>query len=60
MVQERSRGSKLEGAFKKRKGVLLENINLTITFLPAGRTQKTIISKRDIEQTREEQPCCSK
>ena len=60
MVRERSRGSKLEGAFKKRKGLLLENSNHTITFLPAGRTQSTIISKRDVGQTRDEQPCCSK
>ena len=60
MVRERSRGSKLEGAFKKRKGILLENNNHTITFLPAGRTQSTIISKRGEGQTRDEQPCVSK
>ena len=60
MVRERSRGSKLEGAFKKRKGIWLENSNHTITFLPAGRTQSTIISKRDVGQTRDDQPCCSK
>ena len=60
MVRERSRGSKLERAFKKRKGVLLENSNHTITFLPVGRTQKTIIARRDIGQMKEEQPCCSK
>ena len=52
MVRERSRGYKLEGVFKKRKEILLENSNHTITFLPAGRTQSTIISKRDVGQTR--------
>ena len=60
MVRQKSRGSKLEGAFKKWKGILLENSNHTITFLPSGRTQSTIISKRDVGQTRDEQPCCSK
>ena len=39
---------------------MLENSNHTITFLPAGRTQLSIISKRDVGQTRDEQPCCSK
>ena len=58
MMRERSRGSKLGGAFKKRKEFLLENSNHT--FLTAGRNQKTIFSKRDIGQMREEQPCCSK
>ena len=59
-MRGRSRGSKLEGTFKKRKGILLENSNHTITFLPAGRTQSTIISRRDVTQTRVEHPCCSK
>ena len=60
MVREQSRGSKPEGAIKNSKGVLLENSNQTITFPPVGRTQKTIISKRDFAQMREDQPCCSK
>ena len=45
LVRERSRGTKLEGAFKKRKGVLLEQSKYTITFLPAGKKQPTIISR---------------
>ena len=41
--------------------MLLENSNHTITFLPAGRTQSTIILKRDIGQNaNENKPCCSK
>ena len=54
LVRERSRGSKLEGNYQKRKGVLLKQSNHTITFLPAGRTTKTLISKRDIGHS--EQP----
>ena len=60
MVREGARGTKLEALYKMRKGVLLENSNHTITFLPAGRTQHTIISKRDIGQkASENKPCCS-
>ena len=33
--------------------------NYTITFLPAGRTQATVISKGDIGYE-DQQPCCSK
>ena len=60
MIRERARGSKLEGAFKKRKGTLLENSNHTITFLPAGRTASRIISKRDLGHIPNDKPCCSK
>ena len=60
MIRERARGSKLEGAFKKRKGTLLEHSNHTITFQPAGRTASTIFSKRDLGHNPDDQPCCSK
>ena len=59
LVRERSRGTKLEGAYQKRKGVLIEQSNHTIIFLRAGRSQSTIISKRDIGNM-DQQPCCSK
>ena len=59
LVRERSRGTKMEGAYQKRKGVLMEQSNHTITFLPAGRSQSTIISKRDIGNM-DQQPYCSK
>ena len=60
-VRERTRGGKLEGAYKKRKGILLEQTDHTITFLPAGNKQSTFISKRDIAREDEEnQLCCSK
>ena len=59
MVRERTRGTKLERAYKKKKGVLLEQSNHTINFLPAGRNQPTIISKRDVANNTN-QPCCSR
>ena len=69
-VRERVRGTKLENAYKKRKGTILDQSQHTITFLPAGKTQETIISKRDIAKTNnvteqqqyetaDEQPCSS-
>ena len=60
MIRELAKGSKLEIAFKKGKGTLLEHSNHTITFLPAGRTVSTIISKRDLGHNPDDQPCCSK
>ena len=62
LVRERTRGTKLEGAYKKRKGTLLEQTNHTITFLSAGSNKSTIISKRDVGNTIEEnnKPCCSR
>ena len=51
LVREQSRRTKLEGALKKRKGVLLELSNHAFTFRPAGKKQLTIISKRDIGNT---------
>ena len=60
MIRERARGSKNEGAFKERKGTLLEHRNHTITFLPAGRLASKIISKRDRGRNPDDQPCCSK
>ena len=56
LLRERVRGSKLEGAYKKREGKLLDQSEHTITFLPAGSNQKTVISKRDLGNPHE-QPC---
>ena len=57
LVRERTRRSRLEGAFKKKKGTLLEETKHTVTFLPAGKGKATIMSKREIGH---DQPCCSK
>ena len=48
LVRERTQGSKLEGAYQKRKGILLEQTDHTMTFLPAEKTKRTILSKGDI------------
>ena len=45
LLAERSRVSKLQGNNQKREGVLLEQSNHTITFLPAGTTAKQLSPK---------------
>ena len=65
LVRERTRGSKLEGAYKKKKGTLLEETEHTVTFLSAGKGKATIMSKRDIMLGTmighdQFEPCCSK
>ena len=60
LVRERTRGSKLQGAFQKRNEVFLEQTDHKITFLPAGKTKPTILSKQDVGQDSASQPCCSK
>ena len=40
--------------------MLLEQSNHTITFLPAGSNNPSVLSKRDIGYSNENQPCCSK
>ena len=49
----------MEGAFEKRTWTLIEHSNHTITLLPAGRIQATVISKRDVGYD-DQQLCCSK
>ena len=60
LIKKRSRGSKLEGSFKKRKGVLMEQSNHIITFLPVGSSQPSVFSKRNIGHKETNEPCCSK
>ena len=57
-MREHTKGSKHEGAYKKRKVILLEQSDHTKTFLPARRSQTTVISKRDVGH--QEAPYCSK
>ena len=71
LVRERTRGSKLEGADKKRKGALLEQTYHAISFLLCWKFSelefyseleyKTNNSlKKDIGRTEDKnQPCCS-
>ena len=51
MVKERTRETKIEGLYKKWKGVLLENSNHTITFLTAGRTQYKTVEQETQQPT---------
>ena len=60
LVRGRIRGSKLQGAFQKRKGILLEQSDHTITFLPTGKETPTDVSQRDVGYNIENQPRCSK
>ena len=51
LIRERTRGSKLEPLFKKKQGQILKATPHTVSFLPAGRNQPIILSKRDIGQS---------
>ena len=42
LIRKRTRGSKLKSAFQKRKGILVDQTDHTIKFLPAGKTNITI------------------
>ena len=48
LVRERTRGSKLEPTFTKKRGRILEETDLTISFLPQGKKRATKLAKRDV------------
>ena len=52
MVRERTRGSKLEGQFRKRTGKIVKETAHTITFLPKDGKREIIYSKRDVAKTK--------
>ena len=52
MVRERTRGSKLEGQFRKRAGKIVKETAHTITFLPKDGKREIIYSKRDVAKTK--------
>ena len=54
-VRERSRGSKLEGAFELKTGRILKESKHTITILPEASKKEKIYSKRDIAKVSKEQ-----
>ena len=61
LFRERARGSKLERAYQRRKGTLLSESEHTITFLTAGKTRATTLSKRDVgPNNTDNQPCSSR
>ena len=59
LVRERARGTKLDGLYKKKKGVIFGETEHTITINNKKR-QPTTHSKRDLAITKEPQPSTSK
>ena len=59
LVRERARGTKLDGLYKKKKGVIIGETDHTITINNKKR-QPTTLSKRDVAITKEPQPSTSK
>ena len=55
MVRERTRGSKLEGDFQKKKGRITGETSTTISFPPEGKNKEVKLSKRDVAK----KPSCS-
>ena len=45
LVRERTRGSKLEPTFTKKRGRILEETDHTISFLPQGKKKATKLAK---------------
>ena len=58
-VREKVRGTKLEGAFKKKRGKVLKQSDHTITIMPKGSKGTKTYSKRDVANNGE-MPNCSK
>ena len=54
LVRERVRGTKLEGAFKKVKGNIVNETENTLTFLPKTGKSYTV-SERDVAETRDKE-----
>ena len=48
LVRERTRGTKLEAAYAKKRGSILKQSEHTVTFLPAGQKAAKVLSKRDV------------
>ena len=55
LVRERSRGSKLEGAFERKTGRVLKETELTISILPEASKKVKMYSKRDIAKLSKDQ-----
>ena len=55
LVRERSRGSKLEGAFERKIGRVLKETEHTISILPEASKNVKMYSKRDIAKLSKEQ-----
>ena len=51
LVRERARGSKLESAFQKKRGRILDETDHTLTFLPERKKKPTKWSERDMAKS---------
>ena len=51
MVRERTRGSKVEGQFRKRPGKIIKETAHTNTLIPKGGKKEVVYSKRDVART---------
>ena len=47
-VRERQRKGKLTGLFKKRRGKVTAETSHTVKFIPEGKTDETVLSKREV------------
>ena len=52
MLRERTRGSKLEGQFRKRAGKIVKETVHSLTFLPKDGKTEIVYSKRDVAKTK--------
>ena len=52
LVRERTRGSKLEGVFKKKSGRVLGESKHTLKWIPEGKQKAVILYKREVAMDR--------
>ena len=53
LVRERTKGSKLEGQYKRKIGKVIEESAHTITFLPKNSKKEVVYAKRDVAKASE-------
>ena len=53
LVRERTKGSKLEGQYKRKIGKVIRESAHTITFLPKNSKKEVVYAKRDVAKTSE-------
>ena len=52
LIRERARGSKLENAYKKKKGRIVAETQHTVTMKERGKSLPTLYSKREVASSR--------
>ena len=53
LVRERTKGSKLEGQYKRKTGKVIKESAHTITFLPKNSKKEVVYAKRDVAKANE-------